>query len=99
MSWTAALGLAGHPRSWAYSASFGSIANLGFLAQIGWSARLRSGGWLKALEASMKASWFSFWKWNFRNSFASWTFLENFQMAMALMGGAEWMPAGPPGLL
>ena len=32
------------------------------------------------------------------NSFAGSAFFENFQMAMALMPGAEWMPAGPAGL-
>src|SRR6266478_8172033 len=33
------------------------------------------------------------------NSLASSWFLENFQMPMLRFGGAEWMPAGPPGLL
>src|SRR3981081_557845 len=33
------------------------------------------------------------------NSLASSWFLENFQIPMLRFGGAEWMPAGPPGLL
>ena len=33
------------------------------------------------------------------NSFAGSWFFENFQMPMLRFGGAEWMPAGPPGLL
>ena len=33
------------------------------------------------------------------NSFASSTFLLNFQTAMPRMGGAECAPAGPAGLL
>src|SRR5213594_1903474 len=32
-------------------------------------------------------------------SLASWMFLENFQMLIAVIGGAEWVPAGPAGLL
>src|SRR5712691_3837724 len=99
MRCTASLGLAGQPRGCAYSASLGSIANFGLRAQMGWSARFLSGGWLKAFDATIQASKFSFWKRNFRKSLASWTFFENFQMAIELMGGAEWMPAGPPGLL
>src|SRR5438874_510082 len=33
------------------------------------------------------------------NSFASSMFFENFQTLMPRMGGAEWAPAGPAGLL
>src|SRR5262245_40213458 len=98
MSCTASFGFDGQPRGWANSASFGSMANLGFLAQIGWSARCRSGGWLKAFDATIHASKFSFWKWNLMNSLASWAFFENFQIPMLLMGGAECVPAGPAGL-
>src|SRR5439155_11122504 len=99
ISWTGALGLAGQPRGCANSASLGSIANFGFFAQIGWSAKCRSGGWLKALEATIQASKFSFWKRNLMKSLASGTFFENFQMPIAVIGGAEWVPAGPAGLL
>src|SRR5213592_3363995 len=99
MRFTAALVLAGQPRGWAYSASLGSMANFGFLAQIGWSAKCLSGGWLNALDATIQASKFSFWKWNLMNSLASSTFFENFQIPIELIGGAEWIPAGPPGLL
>src|SRR3989454_10263640 len=99
MRWAASLGLAGQPRGWAYSASLGSIANFGLRAQIGWSAKCRSGGWLKALEAAIQASTFSFWKRNLMKSLASGTFFENFQMPIAVIGGAEWVPAGPTRLL
>src|SRR5258705_1328534 len=74
------------------------MANFGFLDQMGWSARSRSGGWLKALEATMKASKFSWRKRSSMNSFAGSAFFENFQMARALIPGAEWVPAGPAGL-
>src|SRR5438034_11221919 len=99
MSCTAELGLAGQPRGCANSASLGSIANFGFFAQIGWSAKCRSGGWLKALEATIQASKFSFWKRNLMKSLASGTFFENFQMPIAVIGVAAWVPAGPAGLL
>ena len=33
------------------------------------------------------------------NSLASSWFLENFQIPRPLIGGAEWVPAGPAGLL
>ena len=62
MRCTASLGLAGQPRGCAYSASLGSMANFGFRAQIGWSARFLSGGWLKAFDATIQASKFCFWK-------------------------------------
>ncbi len=99
MRWMASLGFAGHPRGCAYSASFGSIASFGFLAQIGWSAKCFTGGWLKALEETIQASKFSFLNRYWMNSLASSWFLENFQMPSPLIGGLEWMPAGPPGLL
>src|SRR5713226_7982724 len=99
MRCTASFGLAGQPRGWAYSASLGSIANFGFRAQIGWSARFLSGGWLNAFDATIHASKFCFWKRYAMNSLASSWFFENFQMPMLRLGGAEWMPAGPPGLL
>src|SRR5262245_14217363 len=95
---TASFGLAGQPRGCAYSASFGSITNLGFFTQIGWSARLRSGGWLNALDATIQASKFSLRNRYWMNSFAGSTFFENFQMPSALMPGAACTPAGPAGL-
>src|SRR2546422_4705525 len=99
MRCTASLGFAGQPRGCANSASFGNIANFGFRAQMGWSARFLSGGWLKALEATLQASKFSLRKRNWMNSFASSTFFENFQTPRPRMGGAECVPAGPAGLL
>src|SRR5207237_10051885 len=54
MSCTAELGLAGQPCSCTYSASFGSMAYFGLLAQIGCSAKLLSGGWLDALLPRME---------------------------------------------
>src|ERR1700730_917612 len=73
------------------------MANFGFLTQMGWSARSRSGGWLKAFDATIQASKFSLRNRNSMNSFAGSTFFENFQMPIALMPGAEWVPAGPVG--
>src|SRR5215467_5188785 len=99
MRCTASFGLPGHPRGCAYSASLGSMANFGLRAQIGWSARFFSGGWLKAFDATIHASKFCFWKRKAMNSLASSWFLENFQMPKLRFGHAEWMPAGPPGLL
>src|SRR5438132_4982678 len=99
MRCTASLGFAGQPRGCANSASFGNIANFGFRAQMGWSAKFLSGGWLKALEATIQASKFSLRKRNWMNSFASSTFFENFQTPRPRMGGAECVPAGPAGLL
>ena len=95
---TASFGFAGHPRGCAYSASFGSIANFGLRTQIGWSARLRSGGWLKALDATIHASKFSLRNRNWTNSFAGSAFFENFQSPIPLMPGALCVPAGPAGL-
>src|SRR5918996_1765441 len=99
MRLTAALVLAGHPRGCPYSASLGSMANFGFFDQIGWSAKWRNGGWLNAFEATMKALKLSSWNRNRMKSLARSAFFENFQMPKLLMGGAEWIPAGPPGLL
>src|SRR4029453_6777359 len=99
MRGTPSLGLPGQPRGCAYSASLGSMANLGLRAQMGWSERFLSGGWLKAFEATIHASKFCFWKRYAMNSLASSWFLENFQMPMLRLGHAEWIPAGPPGLL
>src|SRR2546426_9442082 len=99
MRCTASLGFAGQPRGCANSASFGNIANFGFRAQMGWSARFLSGGGLKALEATIQASKFSLRKRNWMNSFARSTFFENFQTPRPRMGGAEGGPAGPAGLL
>src|SRR6267143_1576954 len=95
---TASFGFAGQPRGCAYSASFGSIANFGFRTQIGWSARSRRGGWLKALDATIHASKFSLRNRNWMNSFAGSAFFENFQIPIPLMPGAAWVPAGPAGL-
>src|SRR2546429_8666070 len=53
MRWAASLGLAGQPRGCAYSASLGSIANFGLRAQIGWSAKCRSGGGVEALGGAI----------------------------------------------
>src|ERR1051326_2159441 len=99
MRCTASAGLAGQPRGCAYSASFGSIANFGLRAQIGWSAKFLSGGWLNALDATIPAPKFSFFKRDWQNSLASSMFFENFQMLMPRIGGAECAPAGPEGLL
>src|SRR5438132_769784 len=93
MRCTASLGFAGQPRGCANSASFGNIANFGFRAQMGWSARFLSGGWAKALEAAIQASKFCLRKRNWMNSFASSTFFENFQTPRPRMGGAECVPA------
>src|SRR5918996_4629129 len=87
MRLTAALVFAGQPRGWAYSASLGSIANLGLFAQIGWSAKFRSGGWLKAFEATIQVSKFSLRKWNLMNSLARSAFFENFQMPCPWIDG------------
>src|SRR5215471_15332118 len=99
MRCTASFGLPGHPRGCAYSASLGSMANFGLRAQIGWSARFLSGGWLKAFDATIHASKFCFWKRYAMNSLANSWFFENFQMPRLSWGDLEWVPAGPEGLL
>src|SRR2546427_190324 len=63
-----------------------------------WSARVRSGGWLKALDATIHASKLSLRNRNWMNSFAGSAFFENFQSPIPLMPGALCVPAGPAGL-
>src|SRR2546425_9763645 len=99
MRCTASLGFAGQPRGCANSASFGNIANFGFRAQMGWSAKFLSGGWVKAVEATIQASKLSLRKREWMNSFASPTVFEDFPTPRTRMGGAECVPARPAGLV
>src|SRR2546427_12505331 len=79
MRWAASLGLAGQPRGCAYSASLGSIANFGLRAQIGWSAKCRSGGGVKGLGATIQASEVSLREREWRKSLGTAMFLLYFQ--------------------
>src|SRR3989442_4860447 len=96
MRCTASLGFAGQPRGCAYSASLGSIANFGFRAQMGWSARFLSGGWLKAFDATIQASEVSFLKRKFRKALASLMFFEDFQMPAEVIRWCALVAAPEP---
>src|SRR3989442_6401389 len=95
MRWAASLGLAGQPRGCAYSASLGSIANFGLRAQIGWSAKCRSGGGLEGVEAAIHASWVSLRNKDWINCLATSQLLLDVQTTHPQIGTPQLLAARP----